>query len=90
MNTRYFSCECQSFEHDLRFCYEDDHDEHWDTVYIDVHLNDRENFFKRLWIGLRYILGIKLGHWEYSEVAFLERTRIPELIKFLEEIRDHK
>lgn len=99
METKYFSCDCQSFEHELRFCYDEpsvfkDKEGNiidiWETVDVDIHLNNKHGFFKRLWIATRYALGFHIGHWEYSEVAIIDRNRLPELISLLEEIRDYK
>lgn len=61
----------------------------WDTVDVDIHLNRNSGFFRRLWIAIRYVLGMRIGHWEYSEVAIIEVEKLPELISFLQDIYDY-
>lgn len=66
----YFECTCHSDEHLLRFTYfganEDDEAELYANVFLDT-----PGFWKRLWIGLKYIAGYKckyghFGTWEMS------------------------
>jgi hypothetical protein len=63
----YLECSCTSAEHLLRFTFDDGK---WDDccpeIYIDVQLNCFHGFWKRLWLGIRYIFGYKCryGHWD--------------------------
>jgi hypothetical protein len=63
----------------------------WDDVYVEVHLNSELNFFQRLKVGINYIIGRPTGNWRLSELAIIDRKeKLPELIKFLEDVRDYK
>jgi hypothetical protein len=61
-----FICACSSLEHLIMF---------WDwpeskEVYIEVHLRNRDNFFKRLWYGLKYTFGYKSRFGAFDEFIF--------------------
>lgn len=48
-------CECGDPSHQLIMYYEYDEEYETPNVYVAVHLTPEKNFFKRLWIGLKYI-----------------------------------
>lgn len=58
----FFECECGSSEHTLRF----DLDREVPTLYTSVFLNDWRPWYKRVWVGIKYIFGYKCkyGHWD--------------------------
>lgn len=60
--THYFDCTCGSNEHTLKFTLEKEDGE----LYTSVFLNQYRGFFKRLWIGIKYVFGYKCeyGHWD--------------------------
>ena len=57
-------CSCHSPEHTLQFMYDPDYND----LYIWVYLISR-SFFRRLWIGLKYIVG-RSGDWHFEECMF--------------------
>jgi hypothetical protein len=62
MDRLYVDCECLDPEHVLVLdAFEDD-----PVVFIHVHLTDYDNPLKRLWKGIKYILGYRCqyGHWD--------------------------
>lgn len=61
MDTKIFVCSCSSVEHQVVFRKSEKQPEfNEDTsVYASVHLITHRNFFKRLWIGLKYAFGLK-------------------------------
>ena len=64
----YYECSCDSDEHLLRFTYfVDPTDEIIDEpeLYLNVFLDTRYGFWKRLWMGLKYAFGYKCkyGHF---------------------------
>lgn len=56
-------CDCSSFEHQAIFWKEKDFG---NQLYVYFHLITYENFFKRLWYGLKYAFGYrsKFGAWD--------------------------
>lgn len=73
----YVECSCRSPEHLLQF----DRDE--DFVYVYVLLNN-ENFFKRIWLGLKYIFGYKCRYGNFDEIL-LSRESVKSLAEYLNE-----
>jgi hypothetical protein len=68
MERKIFVCECHSLEHQVSFWY----DEEDELVYIETHLTTHDNFFKRLWVGLKYAFGYKSRFGEWDEVLMGE------------------
>jgi hypothetical protein len=62
-------CSCHSFEHMVHFwwCEEDK------VMYVHTHLTTYRNFFKRLWVGLRYAFGYKSRFGEWDSCIFDDR-----------------
>lgn len=59
-------CECHSPEHQVILTYWPDDEPIEKMLYVQIHLINYDNFFKRLWAGLRYAFGYhcKYGHWD--------------------------
>ena len=57
-------CDCGSPEHQIMFIYSDD--DNYPIVYAEFHLN-KKPFFKRILIGLRYILGYQSKYGAFDE-----------------------
>ena len=66
MERKFFICECHSLEHQIIFWY-DSEDK---TLYCDPHLVTHRNFFKRLWVGLKYAFGYKSRYGSWDETMF--------------------
>jgi hypothetical protein len=62
LEPQYFDCACYSSEHTLKFTWDDEDNE----IYTEVFLRQYRNFFKRIWIAIKYIFGYKCryGHWD--------------------------
>lgn len=57
-----FICSCGSIEHQAIFWYDNDEK----TLEVNFHLCNYDNFFKRCWVSIKFILGYKskYGHWD--------------------------
>jgi hypothetical protein len=69
-----FICECHSLEHMVAFWY-DDFDK---NVHLEVHLTNR-GFFRRIWIGIKYIFGYKCRYGEWD--SFIVKPNDAQKIK---------
>lgn len=59
-----FVCECGNLEHQFAVWYDLDDE----SLYFETHLITHRNFFKRLWVGLKYAFGYKSRFGEFDEV----------------------
>lgn len=92
---KYFSCECNNPEHAMLVSYYDDDIEFTEKRILDgknvdcwpmpeltfnVQMNPYLGFWKRLWVGIKYILGIqsKYMHWN---VCVIREEQIDNLIE---------
>lgn len=64
MEREIFICDCHSLEHLISFWY----DEEINSLIIEPRLITHKNFFKRLWVGLKYAFGYKSRFGEFDEV----------------------
>ncbi len=62
-----FICSCSSLEHQMMFWREDEKN---GFLYAEVHLTNRDNFFERLWYGLKYVFGCKSRFGAWDEFLF--------------------
>lgn len=86
MDKRYFDCQCDSSEHVIRFVIDKDVGRDgtpYEDVYLEFQLSQPDNWFHRLWKGIRYIFGYqcKFGHWD---CVLLKDNDREEIIKILE------
>lgn len=77
---KYLECACSSAQHTIRFTYFEGEKE----LYIETQLISGP-WYKRLYIGLLYILGhkSKYGHWEET---MLDSKQVDNLFHFLHEL----
>lgn len=75
-------CECSSCEHQLIVSWNKDEDE----VYVEMHLADHNNFWKRLWHGLKYAFGHKCRYGAFDEVI-LRKEDADNLQKVVEHLK---
>lgn len=89
MKTEYFTCQCYSCEHTLRFDIDLEDDPH---VYTSVYLNQYRNVFKRIWIAIKYIFGYKCnyGHWDCFELKTEDMDRLIGILKECKEVIENK
>lgn len=71
-----FICACHSREHQLAFWKDDD------IVATQVHLTTYRNFWKRLWVGLKYAFGYKCVYGNFDEFIWKEED-LKQLKTFL-------
>ena len=81
MERKIFICQCQSLEHQVGFWY----DEEDDYLYCEPHLKTHRNFFKRLWVALKYVFGFRsrYGHWDST---IFEKEDMKKLRDYLNKI----
>ena len=68
MERKVFICKCGSVEHQVSIAY----DEEEKRFYIHPHLYNSHNIFKRLVIGIKYILGYKCKYGAWDEIIINE------------------
>lgn len=78
MERKTIVCECFSSEHQFHFI----HDPEDDTVYLETHLVQYNNFFKRLWIGLKYAFGYKCRYGNF-DCTIVPKEEKKKLVEFL-------
>lgn len=70
----YFNCQCHSFEHLIRFTLDEWHNYSGTAtkpeLSIAVHLNNWAPWWRRVWLGLKYIVGHDDGFPHYDEMLF--------------------
>ncbi len=93
LKTEYFDCECSSAEHTLRFIYLEPHKiggvECPAELYTEIHLNQYRNFFKRIWVAIKYVFGYKCqyGHWDVWTLNHNDCERLRDLVNKIIEMK---
>lgn len=79
----YIECSCHSSEHLIKFAWFEDDPE----LYLGVYLYTYTNFFKRLWIGLKYAFGYRsrFGDWDEFIVNVEDADKIINLLQNLKQ-----
>jgi hypothetical protein len=80
--TEIFVCDCHSFEHQVKFM----HDTEDNKLYLYVHLNNHDSFWKRLVTGIKYAFGYSSSFGEWDQLIFQEKDEA-KLREFLNEIK---
>lgn len=80
MKQKLFVCDCGDISHQFVVSwYPEDKD--WnDLLYFQVHLNQSYSFWKRLWIGLKYIFGYRCCFGAFDEILLNKEKA--ELLKY--------
>ena len=71
--TEVMICDCHSMEHQCKFWHdttEFNDGRKYDELYLMIHLTTHRNFFKRLWIGIKYAFGYKCRFGSWDEMIF--------------------
>jgi hypothetical protein len=76
-----FVCECHSFEHQVKFMYDDE----GNMLYVYIHLT-KDTFWARLKKGIKYIFGHSSRFGEWDEFIFQEKDEVA-LRDFLNQIK---
>lgn len=74
-----YICECHSNEHQVIFW----HDEDDDQLTIEPHLITYRSFFKRLWFGIKYIVGFR-NKWSAWDSMMFKPEDLKKLRAYLE------
>lgn len=71
-------CECGSLEHFMQISYEPDLD---DCVFVTIHLSELP-FWKRVKLGILYILGRKSKYGNFEEII-IDKKKLKNIIEIL-------
>jgi len=71
-------CQCHSFEHQAIFY----KDEETGMLFVSIRLKTYDNFFKRLWVGLKFAFGHTSKYGEWDEFIFQQKDEV-ELLEYL-------
>lgn len=74
-------CSCSSLEHQMVIRGYVDEEE----LYVNFHLYTYDNFFKRLWHGLKYAFGYKSRFGAWDSIV-LTREHLPQMKKIVEHL----
>ena len=82
--TDIMTCDCHSTEHQIVINFDEDTKEN--LVYLHIHLVTHRNFFKRLWLGLKYVFGYKsrYGNWDEFIVSRKNYHKLKDVVNFIE------
>lgn len=83
MEDKILICDCSSAEHQMVLRYDDD-EKLGRMVYVEIHLVPLR-WYKRLWIGLKYIFGYKCCYGNFEEMILSPKhaRQIYDLYRFL-------
>jgi len=75
-------CDCSSVEHQVVIT----HDSEENMVYLHIHLQSYDSFWKRLVRGIKYIFGYKSRYGDWDEIILNpeDKSKIEEIVKTLE------
>ncbi len=81
LNIDYLECSCYSPEHRLVFVYDEEENE----IYVSVFLSQYRNFFKRIWIGIKYVFGYKcrFGHFDEFILSLDDKEKLTKIVNQL-------
>jgi hypothetical protein len=82
MKSEYFDCACSDFDDVIRFVYEDE-DDGFIELYLEIHLNGRISFFRRIWNAVKYIFGVKTKYGNYGNwiLSYNDVDRLQAMLK---------
>lgn len=81
MNRKFFECACGDCSHNLAISLDTDDD--LEYTYVHVHLCQSNNFFKRLWLALKYVLNCESEMWGHYTEIILNKQTTKDLTNFL-------
>lgn len=83
MEDKIIICDCSSAEHQMVLRYDDDKDL-GRMVYVEIHLVPLA-WYKRLWIGIKYIFGYKCCYGNFEEMILSPKhaRQVYDLYRFL-------
>ena len=92
--TEYFECTCGAPDHTLRFILDLDENpaEGWPnlpTFYTEVQLSHYQPWYRRIWIGIKYVFGYdKPDHFGCWELHLQDTDRMITMLSKLKEAND--
>lgn len=83
-NTEFFDCGCSSFDHLIRFNYDAEDNE----LFLDVHLFQYRNVFKRIWLAIKYVFNnsSRYGHYDVTIIKPEDKGRLIAVINKLKDV----
>lgn len=81
----YFSCDCSTDEHTIRFTF----DSHDGDLFVAVHLQPQYRWYQRIAAAIKYICGYRSKYGEF-DTTLIRKEDAGRLIALLEKFRDHK
>jgi len=83
----FFSCQCHSPEHTLQFLFDEEENELSTSVFLG---NEYMPWWKRLWIGIKYIFGYKCryGHFDCFLLSPCDTDKFYALAKKVKDCSD--
>jgi len=81
-----FYCDCESPEHSFRFFVSSIDSDTKPKLHLEVYLNQYRSFFKRMFVGIKYIFGYRsqYGHWD---ITTLSEDDVQRLFVFIHQHR---
>lgn len=76
-------CGCHSSCHQILTEY----DPEYNHVYLEIHLTTHRNFFKRIWVAVKYIFGYKSNYGAWDNFI-VDKKNKESLLKELIKIKD--
>lgn len=82
--TEFFECSCNNDEHTLRLVLDREENE----IYASVFLNQYRSWYKKIWVGIRYIFGYKCkyGHWDVWTLKPEDAERLKSMLNELDKV----
>ena len=81
----HIDCECSSLNHLVRVTYDpDDTYAELGEVYVETQLNTWRPWYNRLWLAVRYVLGLSTspyGHYDETIVSVEDRRKLVALLR---------
>lgn len=87
--TEHFECQCSSDEHTLKFTLDETSGDFEDLeIWTAVFLNQYRPWWKRVWVGLKYIFGYnsRYGHWDCFIMRGKDVNRLMTMLQKYKEI----
>lgn len=87
-----FLCSCGDVADQILMNYWTDYEnDSYPCVYASFHLNTLP-FFKRLWLGIKYIFGYRSKYGDFGEVILKpsDYTKMQEVANFLKKVYDYE
>lgn len=76
----YFDCQCSDFNHVFRFVLDENDGEMW----LEMQMNMWLPWYKRIWVALLYVLGMKSGYHGHFDTTMLRERDYNRLHQLLE------